>query len=315
MNNKKYFIMRKFLLLGAFLGLNLFNAQNVYSYGFDTAFAADWTLTNQSTSANATSVWSKATYTATSTATNSIFSSGVGGIPVGQAGGANSFALVNYTSTTGTGTISNWLISPSVNVKDGDVVSFYSRKGTDGTTDYPDRLELRYSSAATTVIPSGGPTNVGSFTNVGVTINSALAAGFVYPKTWTQYSFTVTGLGSTPVPVKFAFRYFVTNGGTTGANSDIIGIDTFSINRATLGVQDSALKTKNSLIYPNPATDFISIKSNSKINNIEVFDMAGRKMDVKSDNNKVDVRNLTPASYIITFENNEAKTTEKFIKK
>jgi hypothetical protein len=76
--------------------------------------------------------------------TSGIFGSGVGNIPVGQAGGENSFALVNYTSTTSTGTnatISNWLLSPAVNVKDGDVVSFYTRKGTDGTTDYPDRLE------------------------------------------------------------------------------------------------------------------------------------------------------------------------------
>lgn len=307
--------MRKILLLSAFLGLNLFNAQNVYSYGFDTAFATNWTLTNQSASANATSIWSKASYTTADTATSSIFGSGVGGVPVGQAGGANSFALVNYTSTTGTGTISNWLISPSIDVKDGDVVSFYSRKGTDGTVDYPDRLELRYSSAATTVLPSGGPTNVGSFTTVGVTINSALAAGFAYPKTWTQYSFTVTGVGSAIIPVRFAFRYFVTNGGTAGANSDIIGIDTFSIDRSNLGVQDSALKTKNSLIYPNPTTDFVNIKTDSKINSVSVVDITGKTVNVKLQGNQVDVRELPVGNYLINIETKDGISTEKFIKK
>lgn len=307
--------MRKILLFSALCGLSLFNAQVIYSYGFDTAFSTDWVLTNQSASANATSLWSKATYTTASTATNSIFGSGVGAIPVGQAGGNNSFALVNYTSTTGSGTISNWLISPVVNVKDGDVVSFYSRKGTDGTTDYPDRLELRYSTAATTVIPSAGSADVGSFTTVGATVNPSLVAGFVYPKAWTLYSFTVSGVGSTAIPVKFGFRYFVTNGGTTGANSDIIGIDTFSVNRPSLGVSDSSAKTSNISVYPNPAVDFVSIKSESKINKVEVYDISGRKIQVNLDGNKIDVRNLNPGSYLINIETKEGKTIEKFIKK
>ena len=202
--------MKKLLLLGAFAIIGNLNAQsNVYSYGFDSSFSANFTLTNQSTPSTAT-IWSKAAYTTTS---SPIFGSTTGVIPVGQAGGSNSFALVNYTSTSGTGTISNWMITPVVNVMDGDVVSFYTRKGTNGTTDYPDRLELRYSSAATHVVPSGGASDVGSFTNLGVTVNPNLAGGFVYPNTWTKYTFTVSGVGSTPVPVRFAFRYYVTNGG------------------------------------------------------------------------------------------------------
>lgn len=309
--------MKKYLLIGLFLNLAFADAQttNVYSYGFDTAFASDWVITNQSASANATSVWTKAAYTTASTATNSIFGSGVGGVPVGQAGGANSFALVNFTSTTGSGTISNWLITPTISVKDGDVISFYSRKGTDGTTDYPDRLELRYSTAATTVVPSTGSTDVGSFTSVGVTINSALAAGFVYPKTWTQYSFTITGIGATPIPVKFGFRYFVTNGGTTGANSDIIGIDTFSVDRATLAVSEVTNKKSSLSLFPNPATDFVSFKTDSKINSVSVVDLTGRNVNVKFENNKVDVRNLSSGTYILNIKTEDGILTEKFVKK
>jgi len=310
--------MKKLLLsLVTFATIGFVNAQttNVYSYGFDTAFASDWVITNQSASANATSVWTKAAYTTASTTTNSIFGSGVGGVPVGQAGGTNSFALVNYTSTTGSGTISNWLITPVISVKDGDVVSFYSRKGTDGTMDYPDRLELRYSVAATTVVPSTGPTDVGSFTNVGVTINSALATGFVYPKTWTQYSFIITGVGATPIPVKFGFRYFVTNGGTTGANSDIIGIDTFSVDRSTLAVSEVTSKKSSLLLFPNPTTDFISLKTDSKINSVSVVDLTGRKLDVKLDGDKVNVKSLPAGTYLINVETKDGISTEKFIKK
>ncbi|MBD3903955.1 T9SS type A sorting domain-containing protein [Chryseobacterium sp. Ch-15] len=307
--------MKKILLLSTCLGLGLLNAQNVYSYGFDTAFSTDWARTNQSTSANITTIWSKAAYITSDTSPNAIFGSGVGGVPVGQSGGANSFALVNYSSTTGSGTISNWLISPVVNVKDGDVVSFYSRKGTDGAMDYPDRLELRYSTAATTVVPSTGPTDVGSFTTLGVTINSALAAGFVYPKTWTQYSFTITGVGNTPIPIKFGFRYFVTNGGTTGLNSDIIGIDTFSVDRSNLGVND--VKTKKSLlsIYPNPTTDFLTIKTEKSLGSVSIFDISGKNVNVKLDGDKVDVRNLPAGTYLINVETKDGISTEKFIKK
>lgn len=309
--------MRKILLLSSLLSLGFVNAQNVYSYGFDAAFTSAWTLTNQS-SPSTTALWSKAVYTTANTTPNQIFSSGVGGIPVGQTGGDNSFALVNYSSTSSTGTtnvISNWLITPSVNLKDGDVVSFYTRKGTDGTTDYADRLEMRYSIATTTVFPSTGSADVGSFSNLGVSVNPTLATGFVYPKVWTKYSFTVSGVGTTEIPVRFGFRYYVTSGGLNGNNSDIIGIDTFSVDRTTLGVTDEVAKNTNISIYPNPATDFVSIKSESKINNVEVFDVSGRKVQVKLNDNKLDVRNLNSGTYLITIETKEGKTTEKFIKK
>ncbi len=305
----------KKLLLAALFGFSFLNAQTtIYTYGFDTAFAADWTLTNQSNPLGA-SIWSKSSFTVPLTA--AIFGSGnTTTVPVGQAGGSNSFALVNFNSTTGAGIISNWLITPSVNVKDGDVVSFYTRKGTDGTADYADRLELRYSSASTTVVPTGGATGVGSFTTVGVTVNPTLATGFVYPKIWTQYSFTVSGVGTTAIPVKFAFRYFVTDGGPTGNNSDLIGIDTFSVVRpANLGVADTATKATKSSISPNPTSDILNIKTDSKINNISVSDMTGSKVNVKLDVNKVDVSGLPAGTYLINVETKDGISTEKFIKK
>nr|WP_262909361.1 T9SS type A sorting domain-containing protein [Chryseobacterium gwangjuense] len=307
--------MRKILLIGSFLSLAFTNAQttNVYNYGFDTAFAVDWVLTNQSSPAGA-SIWSKATYT--TPLSSAIFGSGnTTTVPVGQAGGNNSFALVNFNSTTGAGTISNWLITPAVSVKDGDVVSFYTRKGTDGTTDYPDRLELRYSVAGTTVNPSSGAADVGSFTNVGVTVNPTLVAGFVYPKTWTKYSFTISGIGGTPIPVKFGFRYYVTDGGPSGSNSDLIGIDTFSVDRSTLAVSDVASKKTSLSIFPNPTSDFVNIKTDSKINAVSVIDLTGRKLDVKFEGNRVNVRSLPAGTYILNIETDNGVSTEKIVKK
>src|SRR6478672_9735152 len=111
--------MKKTLLL--FL-LPIFGfSQNQFSFGFDGTTAAmvsaGWTLTNQSSPVYATAPnWAIANYTPPTT--SSLFGSTS---PQGQAGGLNSLAVVNYTSTgtsatAGTGTISNWLISPVITV-------------------------------------------------------------------------------------------------------------------------------------------------------------------------------------------------------
>lgn len=307
--------MRKILLLGL-MGIcaTCTKAQttNVFNFGFDSAIAAPWTTTNQS-SPLGQSTWTKATYT--TPLTSAIFGSGnTTTVPVGQAGGANSFGLVNFNSTTGAGTISNWLISPVIQVKDGDIVSFYTRKGTDGTTDYADRLELRYSTAATATIPSTGATAVGSFTNVGVTVNPNLATGFVYPKVWTKYQFTISGVGTTAVPVTFAFRYYITDGGPSGTNSDLIGIDTFSVDRTSLATNEVNSKSNSFSVSPNPTSDFLNIKGDSKVNAISVVDLSGRKIEANLNDNKVDVRNLPKGTYIINIETKDGKTSEKFIK-
>jgi len=298
------------LLLVPFFGIS----QNQFSFGFDGTTAAmlasGWQSTNQSSPVGA-STWQNASFTLP--LTGPIFGSGnTTTLPVGQAGGDNSFALVNFNSTTGTGTISNWLITPDITVQNGDIVTFYSRKGTDGTTDYPDRLELRMSTTAT-VLPSGGSTGLGSFTTVCTSVNPSLLGGFVYPKVWTQYSYTVTGLAG-PTAVKFAFRYFVTNGGPSGANSDIIGIDTFSVDRPLSS--DSFFKS-NFSIYPNPVNNVLNVyvKNEITINNLTITDLNGRNVSSSSSSSSIDVSNLSSGVYFVSIETNEGKGTAKFVKK
>jgi len=310
--------MKKLLFSSLLLSTLAINAQtNVFNYQFDEDFPATWTKTNQSTSANSNYLWAAASTTNFNTSTSGIFGSGVGGVPAGQAGGEGSFAWVNFNSTTSSSataaTISNWLITPAINVKDGDIVSFYTRKGTDGTTDYADRLEVRYSTAATHVTPSGGPTGVGSYTTVGVTVNPDLQKGFVYPKTWTKYSFTISGVGSAEVPVKFAFRYYVTQGGPNGNNSDIIGIDTFSVDRSDLAVSDVNKKMLN--IFPNPAKDILNISSAENYKTVRIYNMLGQLVMEKAFDKTINVSALEKGSYIInlTKKDNSAENV-KFIK-
>lgn len=314
--------MKKLLLTFTLFSFGVMSSQTtVYSYGFTPGTPATltttdgWSVTNQSTAAAATVLWATASYTPPTS--SSLFGSTS---PQGQAGGLNSFALVNYTSTTqssSTGaTISNWLISPNVTVENGDIVSFWSRKGTDGTIDYPDRLELRMSSVATTVVPSAGPTDVGSFTTLGVSVNPNLLAGFVYPKVWTQYSFTVSGL-SGPTVVKFAFRYFVTDGGPLGNNSDLIGIDTFNVQRPAMGTND--FLSSNIVVYPNPAKNEINISNSigAIVNSMNLTDLNGRvvkSQELNTQECRININDLASGIYLMNITTDLGLVTKKIIK-
>lgn len=137
-------------------------------------------------------------------------------------GATNAYIGANFNSTGSTGTISNWLMTPNRTFRNGDVLTFYTRKPTPNPTDYPDRLEVRLSSnGASTNVGSGAA--VGDFTSLLLSINPSLVVGG-YPTTWTQYTITISGLPA-PTSGRIAFRYFVTGAGSLGSNSDYIGID------------------------------------------------------------------------------------------
>lgn len=64
---------------------------------------------------------------------------------------------------------------------------------------------------------------MGDFTTLLLSINPTLLTN-EYPEAWTQYTVTISGLPA-PTSGRIAFRYFVTNGGSAGDNSNYIGID------------------------------------------------------------------------------------------
>ena len=135
---------------------------------------------------------------------------------------ANSYIAVNYNSVAGTATISNWLISPMLNLNNGDVITFYTR-GTGSI--YADNLQVRLSTNGSSTNVGASNISVGDFSNLLLEINPTLNAA-LYPSVWTQYTITISGLAS-PTTGRIAFRYYVPNGGPSGANSDLIGIDDF----------------------------------------------------------------------------------------
>ena len=148
----------------------------------------------------------------------------------GHAGG-------NFNCTSGANTISGWLIAaPLINLQNGQTVTFFTRKGDPDS--FADRLEVRLCLDATPdscgAAGSTGTTStdVGSFTTLLTSVNPTLALG-VYPVTYTMFSATLSGLPAGPNTGRIAFRYFVTNGGPSGANSDIMSIDDVAVSGTT----------------------------------------------------------------------------------
>ncbi len=136
-------------------------------------------------------------------------------------GNNDAYIAANFNNVDGSGIISNWLLTPVLSIQDGNEFRFWTRT-TSGST-LPDRMELRMSLNGSS--SDVGPTSVsvGDFTEVLMTINPGLSSGG-YPEDWTQYTFVVSGVPA-PVSGRFAFRYFVEDGGTSGSNSNYIGID------------------------------------------------------------------------------------------
>lgn len=153
-------------------------------------------------------------------------------------GAPTGYIADNYNATTGASTISDWLITPAVTIQNGDTVSFWTRTTTGSS--WPDRLQLRMSLAGTSVNCGTLPEDVGDFTTLLLDINPTLASGG-YPEVWTQYSATITGVGA-PTQGRFALRYYVTNGGPSGSNSNFIGVDLFEYGAVPVELQSFSIE-------------------------------------------------------------------------
>jgi hypothetical protein len=195
-------------------GIDVVRAQAI-TEGFDniiTLPASGWFTQNNSTPVGSTG-WFQGN--------NNVFPA--------QAGAAtNSYIGANFNNTTGSGTISNWLLTPNRTFSNGDVIKFWTRTAADSP--FPDRLEVRLSTNGASTNVGVGSAAVGDFTVLLLSINPNLTVGG-YPEIWTEYTITISGLAA-PTSGRIAFRYFVADAGN-GANSNYIGIDTFSYTPTT----------------------------------------------------------------------------------
>lgn len=137
------------------------------------------------------------------------------------------YISADFNNGTGVSTLSNWLISPPLQLQNGAQFTFWTRTATPVLA--ADRLQVRMSTNGSSSNVGTTATSLGDFTTLMMDINPTyLTSGLgSYPRVWTQFTAIVSGLGG-PVNGRIAFRYYVENGGPNGPNSDVIGIDTVS---------------------------------------------------------------------------------------
>lgn len=140
-----------------------------------------------------------------------------------QIGPSTSYVAANFNNGTNQSTLSNWLLTPAITLRNGAVFSFRTRSVT--FQHFPDRLQVRMSTNGVSTNVGATATDLGDFQTLLLDINPAYGVDGEYPSDWTQFTLTITGQ-PTPVVGRLAFRYFVENGGPDGVNSDYIGIDT-----------------------------------------------------------------------------------------
>jgi len=143
-------------------------------------------------------------------------------------GAPEAYIGANFNNTTGgTGVISNWLMTPEIELFNGTQMSFWTRVPSNA---FPDRLEVRLSTSGASTFAGASSTDVGDFDTLLLSIDPNLEGN--YPTDWTEFTVTVSGLAA-PTSGRLAFRYFVTDAGPSGANSNYIGIDTVSVIQPT----------------------------------------------------------------------------------
>ena len=186
-----------------------------FSEGFDDLILPGWILQNNASPLGTTD-WFP----------------GIDTVFPAHAGAPTAYIAANYLTAGDHGTISNWMLTPELALVNGDTISFWTRAPA-GTT-FPDRLEMRLSTAGASTNVGTFATDVGVFTTLLLDINPTLVVGG-YPGTWTQYSATLSGIPASATG-RIAWRYFVTDAGLLGTNADYIGIDTVEFSGSPLAV-------------------------------------------------------------------------------
>ena len=123
-----------------------------------------------------------------------------------------------------------------------------------------------------------------------------------YSAAWAQWNFPIDGTsmdGVHTVTVQFGGKTYQT----------IFGVNT------NLGIED--LQQAEIMLYPNPASNRIFVEANSQIDEIQVFDLMGRKvLDVKplAEKTELNLGHLTTGIYMAVISSEGKKLVKKIVK-
>ena len=192
--------------------------------------AKGWIFKNNSDPAGSHG-WRQGLYEATP---SSKFPVPIIGFPAFSASNSpNDFISCDASCVNLAGNISSWLITPKLNIKNGDKIVFWTRALNDlqymiFTTD---RMQILMDTTGGQPDVGNTAVSLGTFSDVLLDIND----GYIendnggFPIEWTQYTIIIGGLGSPKSDARIAFRYYGTDAGINGpVFASVIGIDDLS---------------------------------------------------------------------------------------
>ncbi len=81
----------------------------------------------------------------------------------------------------------------------------------------------------------------------------------------------------------------------------------------TLGVNEVVINEKNILVYPNPTSDFIYLKTSLLIEKVELYDALGKSVLKTKNINKIPVNNLSKGVYLLKIYSENKSISKKII--
>ena len=82
---------------------------------------------------------------------------------------------------------------------------------------------------------------------------------------------------------------------------------------STAGITSNVNIMETIAIYPNPATNFLTIESNVQINSIEIIDLSGALVQIETQNT-FSIEHLTNGVYLMSIKTDDGTVTKRLIK-
>lgn len=165
------------------------------------------------------------------------------------------------------------------------------------------------SKVGTFIVTDAATTKLANGNNaIGHTSSNSASSG---SKTW-SFDWTAPLTGTGDVTFFGAFNAANDNGSTSG---DVIYTSQMAVSEASVGVNDKS--SVELTIFPNPVEDFLSIKSESKIQNIKIIDLIGKlvfnKSGIDNTSEKINLNILSAGTYLILIKGENFLKKEKII--
>lgn len=248
--------------------------------------------------------------------------SNAGGAPIGRTGspgdGSNCTACHSGTASSGgsitsnvpvTGYIPGTTYTITATITSAGINKFGFEVSPQGTTS---------TQKGTLVVTNATETKLLGTTGKYITHKSTGTAG-VGTKTW-NFNWVAPVAGSGNAILYGAF--LAANGNGSNSGDQVFLTSLLIQENLTAGIMDMANNTDSWIVYPNPATDKVSIESidaSAELKSVDIYDITGKRLksinyETFSQTKSIDIADLPSGMYVLTIQTDKAVITKKFMK-